>query len=178
MWQETVLFEHKRTRKVLSLNKTKSSEVQEIVWGKSMKIRTQLLITWCPLVVFLSHWYTSNYFYSFPLFFVIYWLCVFGSSTVLSFVTELWEVSLPAFTNEEGVFVGISGCKGTDMFVFKCVIFRASPTMCLEHSLAWAPERQGFTSKCFFLTFLFLLFLRGTVRGLLILVFGLIPNVT
>ena len=57
MWQETVLFEHKVIRKVLSLNKKKSSEVQEISLRKSMKIWTQLLITWCPLVVFLLHWY-------------------------------------------------------------------------------------------------------------------------
>lgn len=37
VWQETVLFEHKVIRKVLSLNKRKSSEVQEIVWQKVRK---------------------------------------------------------------------------------------------------------------------------------------------
>lgn len=84
----------------------------------------------------------------------------------------------------------VSGCKGIPLPLIccvempqECLVFRPDPTvvgpvlgLCLEHSLAWVCRSRGFTSKCF-LSFLLLLFLRGTVRGLLILVFGLLSNV-
>lgn len=66
MLQETVLFEHKVIRKefFFSPHKKKSYEAQEIVWRKSTKIWSQLLMTCCPLVgfccqtlVFVSHFF-------------------------------------------------------------------------------------------------------------------------